>query len=285
MKNHVVFGDCRETIPQMVAQGVRVQAVVTSPPYWSIRDYGGGEREIGMEESPEAFVANIVGVFREIKEILKADGTVWLNIGDCYMGGGRGWNPKSKIQSKNLGSRTSLKALRHERIKPKDLVGVPWMVAFALRDDGWYLRQDIIWHKPSPYPESVTDRCTKAHEYVFLISKGRRYYYDQRAISEIAVTGSGNERRNCRSVWSINTSNAGYEHTAMFPVELAERCILAGTRPGDTVLDPFFGSGTTGEAANNLGRYWIGCELNTDYERCQRARTQEPSFVFEGWRK
>ena len=268
----------------------------------------GAERkdlQIGLEETPQQFINNLVEVFAGVWDVLADDGTLWVNLGDSYAGSnGNGQHEQSFGQSKYtpFESPTSGKKLG---IKPKNLLGMPWRLAFALQDFGWYLRQDIIWHKPNPMPESVKDRCTKSHEYIFLLSKKPNYYFDYKAIQEpskfygidsrsdkgnIRYEGKRtennnslaqqsfvtiNEMANKRSVWSINTSSYKGAHFATYPMELVEPMILAGTKVGDIVLDPFFGSGTTGQVAQNLGRKWIGCELNKEYELLQNKRLQQ----------
>ena len=293
--NHCSFGDCRESMRKMISDGVRVQMCVTSPPYYGLRDYGHSD-QLGLEETPEQYIANMVDVFRLVKELLADDGVLWVNIGDSYCGGGKGCNtPK---QMTNRSTRNMPVSTVPVGMKPKDLIGIPWMLAFALRADGWYLRQDIIWHKPNPMPESVTDRCTKSHEYIFLLSKSQKYYFDSAAIAEPTTTQDNTNRdrdstrlnntpgrtkmgglktndyetRNKRSVWTVNTKPYSGAHFAVFPEELIVPCILAGSRVGDTVLDPFFGSGTTGQVSQALRRNWIGCELNTEYEQLQNMR-------------
>lgn len=276
-----------------------VQCCVTSPPYWGLRDYG-VEGQLGLEKTPEEYVEKMVVGFREVKRVLCNDGTLWLNIGDSYADGGRG-NGYDGIckQHTNVGSLGFPVKKKPKGLKHKDLVGIPWRVAFALQADGWYLRQDIIWHKPNPMPESVTDRCTKSHEYIFLLTKSARYYYDYKSIMEDsiwyfqdkrAITGgitkSGKSisiegkqyqcnksgsfsniegMRNKRSVWKINTQGNKEAHFATFPPEIPRTCILAGSKKGDTILDPFCGSGTTGETALKLDRNFIGIELNKKY--------------------
>lgn len=306
--NEIRFGDCRETMRQLIAEGVKVQTCITSPPYFGLRDYG-HDGQLGLEQTPEQYVANMVEVFRGVRDLLADDGTLWLNIGDSYTSTAPGTMnaPSTKIHSGASGqARANFRPdLRGFGYKPKDLIGIPWMLAFALRADGWYLRQDIIWHKPNPMPESVRDRCTKAHEYIFLLSKSQRYYFDSAAMKEPAVSGrpSGNkrhkyadayangsseehrtkagllaltgvewEKRNRRSVWTVATKPYAGAHFATFPPELIEPCILAGSRPGDMVLDPFMGSGTTAEVAIDLDRRYLGCELNSDYKPLQDAR-------------
>lgn len=369
----ILIGDVREQLKQLSDQSVN--CVVTSPPYWGLRDYGtaswdGGDlncdhqgkpmatkaninrncgtgndvknaeareffkdicgkcgakridSQIGLEQEPEDFINELVSVFREVKRVLRDDGTLWLNIGDSYSGSGKG-------TAGNLGKKNNERHLEHKTgglipigTKPKDLVGIPWMLAFALRADGWYLRQDIIWHKPNPMPESVRDRCTKAHEYIFLLTKSPQYYYDHHAIQEDAKTAPGatwkerkaagatagnvivgdgvrngtqrvvhgkgvtsnltrqDGKRNKRSVWTVTTRPFKGAHFATFPPQLIEPCILAGCPEGGTVLDPFFGAGTTGLVAQRHNRKWIGCELNPEYAAIAQARIEAESTLF-----
>ena len=336
--NRCHFGDCLTVLRSM--PDAMVHTCVTSPPYFGLRDYGHAE-QIGLEPTPDEFIGKLVEVFREVRRVLTDDGTLWLNLGDSYNAAGRtGHGTRQGFkQGTNRASDTGADNCRPsvDSLKPKDLIGIPWRVAFALQEAGWYLRQDIIWHKPNPMPESVTDRCTKAHEYLFLLSKSERYFFDHDAIKEASVTndlrrpygspganmldprgkqgegklrgkggknafrGQGHfregeagpanregrdmqdvgasESRNKRSVWTVATQPYSGAHFATFPPELIEPCILAGSRPGDTVLDCFFGSGTTGEVAGNFGRQWIGCELNTDYAPLQRARTAQAGLA------
>jgi DNA modification methylase len=305
----VEFGDCREIMRGWKKEGIRAQMCVTSPPYFGLRDYG-HDGQIGLEQTPEEYISAMVEVFRCVWDVLADDGTVWLNIGDSYAGSGKGRNADGTHQEGGkqgtnkgtiLGSLVKTIALD---CKPKDLIGIPWMLAFALRRDGWYLRQDIIWHKPNPMPESVRDRCTKAHEYIFLLSKSERYFFDSDAMKEDAVhagkrvllgeksfskgqakgagvAASGNgladfydvpATRNRRSVWTVTTKPYKGAHFATFPPDLIEPCILAGSREGDIVLDPFMGSGTTAMVARKLGRKYIGCELNEKYGDLQDER-------------
>lgn len=319
MPQTLLIGDCRDLLPTLPAESV--QCCVTSPPYWGLRDYG-CKGQIGQEPTPEAFVQTMVEVFREVRRVLKDDGTCWVNLGDSYNAhpGQRKVTDKAGAkQQTNAGSPGS--ALRSVvGMKAKDLVGIPWMVAFALRADGWYLRQDIIWAKPNPMPESVTDRCTKAHEYLFLLSKSERYFYDAQAIKEPSVCGwndsefqSGKtaehqlgrsqkvrpskakgsfrgktelmadtgqnafravtDYRNKRSVWTVPTAPYKEAHFATYPPDLIKPCILAGSRPGDVILDPFGGSGTTGAVALELGRSSLLLELNPDYAALAEHRT------------
>ena len=280
-----------------------IQCVVTSPPYWGLRDYG-EDNQLGLEETPEEYVNNMVKVFREVNRVLKDDGTLWLNLGDSYAGNCSRASNNGRAGYGNKREGTYIKSGKN--IKPKDLVGIPWRVAFALQQDGWYLRQDIIWHKPNPMPESVTDRCTKSHEYIFLMSKSANYYYDAESIKEKTLTNdninrdrdttrlnntpgrtrmaglktNNYEKRNKRSVWKINTQPYKEAHFAVFPEKLPELCIKAGSKEGDIVLDPFFGSGTTGFVAQKLYRKWIGIELNPKYIKIANKRfVQQELFV------
>lgn len=273
--NIIEFGDCRETMRKWAAQGVKAQMCVTSPPYFGLRDYG-HEGQIGLERTSDEYIAAMVEVFRCVRDVIADDGTLWLNLGDSY---GHG----------------------------KQLLGIPWRVALALQSDGWVLRQDIIWHKPNPMPESVRDRCTKAHEYIFLLSKSERYFFDSEAMKEEAVGGQtgkaasfkregskreqtipgqgygthrpdredvaySGEKRNRRSVWTVATKPYKGAHFATFPPALIEHCILAGSRMDDVVIDPFIGSGTTAAVAIHHGRQYLGCELNLDYKELQDDR-------------
>lgn len=346
--DHCYPGDCRESMRQMIAAGGgrRVQTIVTSPPYWGLRDYG-MPGQIGHESTPQEFVATMVEVFALARELLADDGTLWLNLGDSYISRPNG--PKASascaLNTEAHGKWRNEHGLRSrglpDGLKHKDLAGIPWRVALALQDDGWYLRQDIIWHKPNPMPESVRDRCTKSHEYLFLLTKGSCYHFDHEAIKEPAryagLTGqdaSGfknaadfdgkhaanpevrNERggsrrnsfarvtknttgehgqkpqfrpdredvdyagmRNKRSVWTIPTEGYSGAHFAVFPPALIEPCILAGSRPGDIVFDPFLGSGTTAQVSQDLGRHWLGCELNPEYMPLQDERTRQRGLL------
>ena len=284
-----------------------VQAIITSPPYWGLRDYQ-ADGQLGEELVPEDFVRTLTLLFNKSKRVLKDDGTLWLNIGDTYFGAKGGhWEGGNSITNDATGSnyRMQRKAPpKHSRLKVKDLTGIPWMLAFSLQKDGWYLRQDIIWHKPNPMPEAVKDRCVKSHEYIFLLSLKPKYYFDYEAIQEKAVYAGDNrasrgdsrrgellannmsenskptgEYRNKRDVWSINTAQSGEAHFAVFPEKIPELCIKAGTKEGDVVLDPFMGSGTTANVAKRLGRKWIGIEINEDYSRFINTKTaQEELF-------
>lgn len=298
----ILQGDCLDEMEWMANESV--QCCVTSPPYFGLRDYGHAG-QIGLETSPAEYVHKLVDVFREVRRVLKPDGTLWLNLGDSYSSGGNGVG--TGMQLTNVGSHLPPK--RTEGYKQKQLLGIPWRVAFALQEDGWYLRQDIIWHKPNPMPESVRDRCTKAHEYIFLFSKSPKYYFDSEAMKEDAVKGPqrmqadpetarlrsvgpmarGSEgfnhqyadsncvwaadgKRNRRSVWTVPTRPFKGAHFAVYPPKLIEPCILAGSRVGDTVFDPFAGSGTTGAVAIQHGRKAIMCELNAEYVELIKAR-------------
>lgn len=318
----ILTGDCRETLRSVEAGSV--QCCVTSPPYWGLRDYG-MEGQLGLEKTPEEYVEKMVAVFREVRRVMRGDGTLWLNLGDsyCSQGGmhdGRDDNQPgvgaSRVWRNGSGRADGIVDQRGQRnrngnavigLKPKDLVGIPWRVAFALQADGWWLRQDIIWAKPNPMPESVTDRCTKAHEYLFLLTKSERYFYDNVAIQEAAIrpgdiqtfggakslrtvipaddprsrggseqwgrTVTAAETRNKRSVWEVATQPYADAHFATFPPDLIRPCILAGSRPGDIVLDPFGGSGTTGQVAIEYARRVILCELNPEYVKLAQVRT------------
>ena len=263
------------------------------------RDYGGEESQIGQEQSPEKYVEEMVEVFRLVRDVLTDDGTLWLNIGDSYYNYRSDGNyPKQSVSrtKQDLPDFTPVRGNKLEGLKSKDLIGIPWMLAFALRADGWYLRQDIIWHKPNPMPESVKDRCTKAHEYIFLLSKNKNYYYDNEAIKEEAKDwgtrdrskgkyhnpGTGlsphsglsksYDRKNKRSVWTVNKKPYKGAHFATYPRELIEPCIKAGSKRGDVILDPFMGSGTTAMVAKELGRFYLGCELHEDYGKLIEQR-------------
>jgi len=303
----LLVGDSLEMLQGLPDRSV--QCCVTSPPYWGLRDYG-HEGQIGLEPTPEAYVAKMVEVFREVRRVLREDGTLWLNLGDSYARQA-GDDSKKDPTSQATGFANVIAAgcakkgnnIPPPGLKPKDLIGIPWRVAFALQADGWWLRQDIIWAKPNPMPESVTDRCTKAHEYVFLLTKSERYFYDADAVSEavaassverlsqttLAIQGGsdrvpgktngpmkavgGTSTRNRRSVWTITTKPYSEAHFATFPPELPRLCILAGSKLGDVILDPFGGSGTTAMVAIELGRTPVIIELNPEYAKLIRQRT------------
>lgn len=356
--NKCHFGDVRDVLRAMIADGVKVNTIVTSPPYWGLRDYG-HPGQLGLEPTVQEFIANMTEVFDLARQVLADDGTAWVNMGDCYATGagkvntapgggtqGERWaGIRGEDKSPARGPMTQPNRMPQPGLKPKDLVGQPWRLAFALQDAGWYLRQDIIWNKPNPMPESVRDRCTKSHEYIFLLSKSERYYFDQEAIKEPAspntharvagngvgfghgtdseqrqrgrvqsqpsgwatgstgrrhdelagrypatpkaqATGGGSKNnssmdaalavmpsnRNKRSVWTVPTESFKGAHFATYPQKLIEPCVLAGCPAGGTVLDIFFGSGTTGQVAQRLGRNWIGIEINDKNETLQRDR-------------
>lgn len=338
MTVRIIQGDALEVLNTLPDTSVNM--CCTSPPYWGLRDYGCSD-QIGLEQTPDDYVFKLVAVFQEVRRILRNDGTLWLNLGDSYAGSGKGGNPISGKQASNKGSQTigvlygkTGESARRAAVtnvtrrswekgcKPKDLIGIPWRVAFALQSDGWWLRQDIIWSKPNPMPESVTDRCTKSHEYIFLLSKSAKYYYDQEAIKEPSIEmnwqsrltresdkskptaevngirqrndrfggnkhnaettkhsdGSiftGSEYRNKRSVWTVATQPRKEAHFATFPPALITPCILAGCPVGGSVLDPFGGSGTTGEVSEQNGRNSILIELNPKYVELAKKRTQQ----------
>lgn len=298
--DRVIIGDCREALRTIDAGAV--QCCVTSPPYWGLRDYG-VDGQIGLKQTPAEYVEQLVAVFREVRRVLADDGTLWLNLGDSYQNAkGQAGGVDPKQPARRHGLRPSDVTI--EGLKPKDLVMIPSLVALALQADGWWVRSEIIWHKPSPMPEPVADRPTMAHEKVFLLAKSGRYFYDAKAIAERAVSeapsGNGFKRearlsldgrgsdekwtdvggtRNARSVWTIATQPYSGAHFATMPPQLAQRCILAGSRIGDTVLDPFLGSGTVGMVAQSLGRHWIGCELNPKYESLINLRTAQKGLL------
>lgn len=329
MKNQILVGDSLEVLATIPAQSVN--CVVTSPPYFALRDYG-VEGQIGLESSPDEYITKLVGVFDQVRRVLRDDGVMWLNIGDSYNQNiGKGFDTN---RNGDKYRRRSDAALPH-RIpwgKPKELLGIPWMLVFALRDAGWFLRQSCIWHKPNPMPESVRDRCTKAHEDIFLFTKSESYFWNYEAIQEPASGLKGgscfgkqsqpadgtkaqqrryerpeyktrnprsvwreeesayhdivayltdhhpailDEIRSAGSVWSIATQPFKGKHFACFPKKLAERCILAGCPEGGLVLDPFAGAGTTCLVAEQLGREWIGIELNPEYAQMARERIRQ----------
>ena len=264
---HILQGNCLDALQNLSSNSIH--CCVTSPPYFGLRDYG-TTNQIGLETDPEEYVQKLVHVFSEVKRVLRKDGTLWLNIGDSYSGSGKG--PAGNLRKKHNECHMEKKhsAIIPKGTKKKDLIGIPWMLAFALRADGWFLRQDIIWYKPNPMPESVADRCTRSHEYVFLLSKSAKYYYDSKAIKEPTTTTEGT--RNKHSVWTVCTKPFKDAHFATFPPELIEPCILAGCPKNGTVLDPFFGSGTTGVVCTNHKRNYIGIELNPKYVRIAQNR-------------
>lgn len=294
--NKVYPGDCLKLLKKL-PDGF-VQCCITSPPYWRLRDYG-VTGQLGSEDTPEEYVRALTEIFNEVRRVLKPDGTVWLNLGDAYWGSGKaGRNSNYQARHREFGQPFKNTARfgqpttgKHPEIKNKDLIGLPWMVAFALRKQGWFLRQDIIWHKPNSMPESVTDRCTKSHEYIFLLSKSQKYYYDLNAIktaakgktlydrtARVSRKGVNDKLVNCfrkqrgpydtanrRSVWSIVNVPFKGSHSAAFPPQIPELCIKAGSKEGDIILDPFMGAGTTALAAARIDRQYIGFELNPEY--------------------
>ncbi|MCV0071182.1 DNA-methyltransferase [Pseudomonas aeruginosa] len=303
--HEIRVGDCLDALRAMPDQSFH--CCITSPPYFGLRDYGMAG-QIGLEQTPAEFVARLVEVFREVRRVLRDDGTLWLNLGDSYARkGGLGPQGGAAFADRRRGNEAICKSIQAvpDGLKEKDLVGIPWRVAFALQDDGWYLRQDIIWHKPNPMPESVRDRCTKAHEYIFLLSKSPRYYFDSEAIKEPAVSEkpSGNKRhkyadayaasdseehrtkagltalagvewtkRNLRSVWTVGSKPFKGAHFATFPPDLIRPCVLAGAPRGGLVLDPFGGAGTTALVAMQEGRRSVLLELNPEYASIARHR-------------
>jgi len=300
MKDMILYGDCRQTLPAFID---KARTCITSPPYYGLRDYGGEDKQIGQEQTPEEYIQEMVKVFRLVRDCLTDDGTLWLNIGDSYYNYRPGKSyPKQTVSKTNqdLPNYTPKRANKLDGYKEKDLIGIPWMLAFALRSDGWYLRQDIIWHKPNPMPESVKDRCTKSHEYLFLLSKNKHYYYDNESIKEPAKDWGTRDRtngkyhnkgtglaphsgltksypkKNKRSVWSITNKPYKGSHFATFPPDLIIDCIKAGSEKNDIILDPFMGSGTTAMVAKSLGRYYLGCELHEEYKELIEKRISMP---------
>ena len=309
MSLKVLQGDCREVLKTLPDK--TFNTCVTSPPYWGLRDYG-EDNQLGLEETPQEYVANLVEVFREVRRVLRDDGTVWLNLGDSYSSGGRKTTTNQTVRGDTDYGVTRPPV--YKGIKPKDLVGIPWRAAFALQEDGWYLRQDIIWNKPNPMPESVKDRCTKSHEYIFLLSKSKNYYFDNESIKEEVKEVSikraeyglkhnhpkdigvgippvdtkkmgkrfvNPEGRNKRSVWTVTTKPYKEAHFATYPPDLIEPCILAGCPEGGHVLDPFGGAGTTALVSDRLGRNATLIELNKSYADImeKRLRNDAPLFM------
>lgn len=306
MSDYIIHtGDVLDVLPML--ESGSINCCVTSPPYFGLRNYG-HDKQIGLEPTPDAYVAKLVAVFREVKRVLRDDGTLWLNLGDSYASFRDGKATPDTTRNGDTGTLVPKGAAKNRMsstfagtgVKHKDLVGIPWRVAFALQADGWYLRQDIIWHKPNPMPESVKDRCTKAHEYIFLLSKSARYYYDQEAVKipvkqdwgtrdrdggKYHEEGTGlqphtgltatYETANRRSVWTITTKPFSEAHFAVFPPDLIRPCILAGCPEGGTVLDPFNGSGTTGVVCMEENRNYVGVELNPEYVKMARRRISQ----------
>jgi DNA modification methylase len=306
VSHKILVGDVRDKLLELEEQSV--QTVITSPPYWGLRDYG-NDGQIGLEQTPDEYVAQMLLVFREVWRVLRNDGTLWLNLGDSYASFRDGksspdttrGNSNGTLVAKGLAKNRMASTFVETSIKHKDLVGIPWRVAFALQADGWYLRQDIIWAKPNPMPESVKDRCTKSHEYLFLLTKSDKYFFDNQAIKEPSVSNVGNakirfggnkygdsndpkhatksgnvweptETRNKRDVWNIPTKPFKGAHFAVMPEALVEPCILAGSGENDLILDPFAGSGTVGVVAKRLNRNFVGVELNSEYAEIAEKR-------------
>jgi len=263
VESSILEGDSLETLRLLPSDSI--QCVITSPPYWGLRDYN-IQGQIGLEPSLHEFINHLVAIFNEIKRILRDDGTLWLNIGDGYTSGNRGYRASDK---KNPARAMAVRPNTPVGLKPKDLQGVPWRLAFALQDDGWFLRSDIIWNKPNAMPESVKDRPTRSHEYLFMLTKSERYYYNYEASREIGLSG---DYRNRRTVWNINTQSFQEAHFATFPAKLIEPCLLISSKPNDFVLDPFFGSGTVGVVCIQNNRQYVGLELNPEYIRIAANR-------------
>lgn len=262
----VLHGDTRDIIRSLPDNTFR--CVVTSPPYWGVRDYGVAE-QIGAEPDLNDYIRNLVAVFSEVRRALHPEGTFWLNVGNTYTSGGRKWR---QADSKNKGRAMSYRPPTPEGLKKKDLIGVAWMLAMACQREGWYLRNDIIWYKPNCQPESVKDRFTVSHEYLFMFSKSEQYFFNQDAILEPALNGNG--LKNKRTVWSINTEPYPEAHFAVFPRALIRPCVLAATKENDLILDPFYGSGTVGVVAKELRRRCVGIEIKRDYVEMAKRRTR-----------
>lgn len=272
----ILNGDNRDLL-QLIPDN-SVQCAITSPPYWGVRDYGVAN-QIGAEPDLNQYIESLVAVFREVRRVLTPDGTFWLNIGNTYSSGGRKWRD---ADDKNKGRAMSYRPPTPEGLKKKDLIGVAWLLALACQADGWYLRNDIVWYKPNCQPESVKDRLTVAHEYLFLFSKSERYFFNQEAIKQQTTNGNGSKNR--RTVWSINTEPCPEAHFALFPRDLVRPCILSGSRLNDVILDPFYGAGTTGIVAKELGRRCIGIELNDKFIEIAERRTAtiQRSLILDG---
>lgn len=304
-RNKIITADAIEGLKQL--EDMSVQTCVTSPPYYGLRDYG-VDGQIGLEDTPEKYIEKLILIFREVRRVLRDDGTLWLNIGDSYAGSGKGWGKKERITRQEQALHEKSGFIVPNGCKAKDLMGIPWMLAFALRADGWYLRQEIIWAKPNPMPESVTDRCTKSHESIFLLSKSPKYFFDAEAIKEDTIYPPGSrtsktgfdgkynrhseikhisksfrairQKRNKRDVWTVPTAMCTEAHFAVFPEELIKPCVLAGSLLGGLVLDPFGGSGTTGKVAVELGRNFTLIELNPKY--CEIAHKRLKPVLAQG---
>lgn len=271
----IIVGDSRKVLADL--PGNTYHCLITSPPYWGLRDYG-IEGQIGAEMEMEQYISDLVSVFREVKRVLRDDGTVWLNIGDSYTSGNRGWR---QADSKNPARGMKYRPPNPKGLKDKELIGIPWRLAFALQTDGWYLRSDIIWYKPNCQPESVKDRPTRSHEHLFLLTKSENYYYDHETVKE--PTSEPGNRRQRRDVWAINTEASKEAHFAMFPPALVKICMEAGSPKGGYVLDPFFGAGTVGLVALELDRHFLGVELKAEYAEIARKRMSAifRAFSFE----
>ena len=310
-KNTIINGNSLEVLKSLPDNSI--DCCVTSPPYYALRDYG-CDGQIGLEETPEKYIESLCDVFSEVRRVLTPEGTLWLNIGDSYNGNKVG--NTEVVKNKKVSESNDFHKKLWSGAKPKDLIGIPWMLAFALRSQGWYLRQDIIWHKPNPMPESVTDRCTKSHEYIFLLSKSQKYYFDYESIMEPCADQERNnfqsgsranginkdrndndlgERsktwkpktidnqkvRNKRDVWEVNTKPCKEAHFATYPFELIKPCILAGCPENGIVLDPFMGSGTTAIVARSLNRNYLGVELNPEYIKIAHKRLEKHLGMFQ----
>jgi len=280
----IITGNCLEKLKEL--PDCSVNCCITSPPYFSLRNYG-ADGQIGLEELPEQYVPKIVEVFAEIKRVLRKDGTVWLNLGDSWWNNyGGGSSTMTTGNAEAVMARGRCNRPKHSYLKIKDLIGIPWLVAFALQKNGWYLRQEIIWHKPNACPESVFDRCTKAHETIFLLSKSSKYYFDAKAIAEPAVSTANKPDdqktlRNKRSVWTVPVGRLKEAHFATFPLQLIEPCVLAGCPEDGVILDPFGGAGTTAIVANQHKRNAILCEINPEYVEIARKRLSDSLFASE----
>ncbi|MDH2329086.1 site-specific DNA-methyltransferase [Cereibacter sp. SYSU M97828] len=268
-KGEIHIGDAEDILRNMPEASV--QCIVTSPPYWGLRDYD-SSAQIGAEPGLKEYIDRLVAVFRECRRVLRSDGVMWLNIGDGYTSGGRKSRaPDRKNPKREMSGRPSVPP----GLKPKDLLGLPWRVAFALQDDGWYLRSDVIWNKPNAMPESVKDRPVRSHEYVFMLTKGEKYFYDRDRVRE-------DNGRQCRSVWNVCTRPSRSGHPAPFPEDLISPCILSSSRKGDIVLDPFFGSGTVGVLCQKTERHFLGIELNESYAIAASNRISDASSLIAG---
>lgn len=276
-KNTIINGNSLEVLKSLPDNSI--DCCVTSPPYYALRDYG-CDGQIGLEETPEKYIERLCDVFSEVRRILTPEGTLWVNIGDSYNGNKVG--NTEIVKNKKVSESNDFHKKLWSGAKPKDLIGIPFMLAFTLRSQGWYLRQDIIWSKPNPMPESVTDRCTKSHEYIFLLSKSQKYYFDYEAIQEEArMIEDVYAVRNKRDVWTVNTQPCKEAHFATYPFELIKPCILAGCPENGIVLDPFMGSGTTAIVARSLNRNYLGVELNPEYIKIAHKRLDKHLGMFQ----